>query len=96
MIPVSAVIASAVEDAVGFRIDAMPISPSRLFELYAEHAAGRVSDTAVGRQRAARHSGDHREKAMKINGSAVLHAPPERVWAAVTDPQVLACRHPRL
>ncbi len=27
---------------------------------------------------------------MKVNGSAVLHAPPERVWAAVTDPEVLA------
>lgn len=27
---------------------------------------------------------------MKISGSSVLHAPPERVWAAITDPEVLA------
>ena len=27
---------------------------------------------------------------MKIAGSWVLHAPPERVWAAITDPAVLA------
>ncbi|MFD0890939.1 molybdopterin cofactor-binding domain-containing protein, partial [Streptosporangium algeriense] len=33
VIPVSAVIASAVEDAEGIRIDRMPISPSELFDL---------------------------------------------------------------
>ncbi|MGS0684875.1 SRPBCC family protein [Nakamurella sp. GG22] len=27
---------------------------------------------------------------MKVSGSAVLHGPPDRVWAAVTDPAVLA------
>ncbi|MET0863604.1 MAG: carbon monoxide dehydrogenase subunit G [Nakamurella sp.] len=27
---------------------------------------------------------------MKVAGSAVLHAPPEQVWAAITDPAVLA------
>src|SRR6478752_4032723 len=27
---------------------------------------------------------------MKISGSSVLHAPPERVWAAITDPAVLS------
>ena len=27
---------------------------------------------------------------MKISGSAVLHATPEKVWAAITDPTVLA------
>jgi len=51
VIPVSAVIASAVEDAVGFRIDAMPISPSILFGLRTEFAAGRVEPTEVGRAR---------------------------------------------
>jgi CO/xanthine dehydrogenase Mo-binding subunit len=51
VIPVSAVIASAVEDAVGFRIDAMPISPNILFGLRVEFAAGRVEPTAVGRAR---------------------------------------------
>lgn len=27
---------------------------------------------------------------MKVTGSSVLHAPPDRVWAAITDPDVLA------
>ena len=27
---------------------------------------------------------------MKISGSSVLHASPDRVWAAVTDPAVLS------
>jgi carbon monoxide dehydrogenase subunit G len=27
---------------------------------------------------------------MKVTGSAVVHAPPDRVWAAITDPDVLA------
>ena len=27
---------------------------------------------------------------MKVIGSSVLHAPPDRVWQAVTDPAVLA------
>ncbi len=27
---------------------------------------------------------------MKITGSSVLHAPPEKVWGAITDPAVLA------
>jgi CO/xanthine dehydrogenase Mo-binding subunit len=42
VIPVHAVIASAVEDAEGFRIDRMPISPSELWELRRRHAAGEV------------------------------------------------------
>ena len=33
---------------------------------------------------------------MKISGSSVLHAPPDQVWAAITDPAVLADGHPRL
>ncbi|MER6828669.1 aerobic carbon-monoxide dehydrogenase large subunit [Streptosporangium sp. NPDC000563] len=37
VIPVSAVLASAIEDAEGIRIDKMPISPSELFDL--RHAA---------------------------------------------------------
>ncbi|TDE27363.1 xanthine dehydrogenase family protein molybdopterin-binding subunit [Nonomuraea mesophila] len=39
VIPVSAVIASALEDAEGIEIDRMPISPSELFELRERHAA---------------------------------------------------------
>ncbi|WP_029136833.1 aerobic carbon-monoxide dehydrogenase large subunit [Nakamurella lactea] len=39
VIPVAATIASAVEDAVGLRIDAMPLNPSKLFELRATATA---------------------------------------------------------
>jgi CO/xanthine dehydrogenase Mo-binding subunit len=44
-IPVSAVIASAIEDAEGFRITAMPISPNELWRLRRDHAAGRLAGT---------------------------------------------------
>jgi carbon-monoxide dehydrogenase large subunit len=40
VIPGSAVIAAAIEDAEGFPITAMPISPSDLFELRREHPEG--------------------------------------------------------
>jgi CO/xanthine dehydrogenase Mo-binding subunit len=40
VIPGSAVFASAIEDAEGFRISRMPISPSELFHLRTAHAAG--------------------------------------------------------
>jgi carbon-monoxide dehydrogenase large subunit len=42
VIPGSAAFASAIEDAEGFVITAMPISPSELFELRRRHAAGDV------------------------------------------------------
>jgi carbon-monoxide dehydrogenase large subunit len=42
IIPGHAVIASAIEDAEGFRIDRMPISPSELFELRQRHARGEI------------------------------------------------------
>jgi hypothetical protein len=42
VIPSAAVFASAIEDAEGFVIRSMPISPSELFELRRQHAAGRV------------------------------------------------------
>ncbi len=41
-IPVSAVIASAIEDAEGFPITSMPISPSDLWELRRRHASGEL------------------------------------------------------
>ncbi len=41
VIPGSAAIASAIEDAEGFEITAMPISPSELFALRAQHAGRR-------------------------------------------------------
>jgi aerobic carbon-monoxide dehydrogenase large subunit len=40
VIPGHAVLASAIEDAEGIRIDAMPISPSELFDLRRRYAAG--------------------------------------------------------
>jgi carbon-monoxide dehydrogenase large subunit len=42
VIPGHAVLASAIEDAEGFRIDSMPISPSELWELRRRHAQGEV------------------------------------------------------
>jgi CO/xanthine dehydrogenase Mo-binding subunit len=39
VIPGAAVFAAAIEDAEGFRIDRMPISPSELWELRRRHAA---------------------------------------------------------
>lgn len=45
-----AVIASAVEDAVGFRIDAMPLNPNLLFKLRNEFAAGRIEPVPAVRE----------------------------------------------
>jgi CO/xanthine dehydrogenase Mo-binding subunit len=45
-IPVSAVIASAIEDAEGFPITSMPISPSELWDLRRRHARGEVPSLA--------------------------------------------------
>jgi carbon-monoxide dehydrogenase large subunit len=42
VIPGHAVIASAIEDAEGFRIDRMPISPSELWHLRRRHVAGEI------------------------------------------------------
>jgi len=41
VIPVGAVIASAVEDALGVRVREMPLSPQRLFELRQQAASSR-------------------------------------------------------
>ncbi len=50
VIPGMAVLASAIEDAEGFRIDAMPISPSELFHLRQAHERGELpSLTRAGR-----------------------------------------------
>ena len=42
VIPVSALIASAIEDAVGFPVDSMPISPNDLYRLHERFAAGEL------------------------------------------------------
>ena len=52
-IPVSAVIASAVEDAEGFPITSMPISPDELWDLRRKHAEGLIPDLRRGSRTAA-------------------------------------------
>ncbi len=52
-IPVSAVIASAIEDAEGFQISSMPISPNELWQLRREHATGQIPSTRAAQRRAA-------------------------------------------
>jgi aerobic carbon-monoxide dehydrogenase large subunit len=52
-IPVSAVIASAIEDAEGFPITSMPISPNELWELRQRHAEGLIPDLRRGSRAAA-------------------------------------------
>jgi len=47
-IPVSAVIASAIEDAEGFPITSMPISPDELWNLRRQHAEGLIPDLRRG------------------------------------------------
>ncbi|CAN7340992.1 aerobic carbon-monoxide dehydrogenase large subunit [Knoellia sp. LjRoot47] len=46
-IPVTAVIASAIEDAEGFPIRSMPISPTELWDLRREHAAAAESPSST-------------------------------------------------
>ncbi|MGN6245496.1 MAG: aerobic carbon-monoxide dehydrogenase large subunit [Motilibacteraceae bacterium] len=58
VIPSAAVFAAAVEDAEGFRIDRMPISPSELFHLRQAHAAGQVPSLRRSSQDADRRSAD--------------------------------------
>ena len=73
VIPSAAVFASAISDAEGFPITSMPISPSELFHLRLQHCCRHPRGAAV----------------MKVAGQATLHAPIERVFAALNDPAVL-------
>ncbi|MFL6137125.1 MAG: aerobic carbon-monoxide dehydrogenase large subunit [Frankiaceae bacterium] len=52
VIPVSAVIAAAIEDAEGFPVMAMPLSPSELHDLRRRHAAGELPSTRRSTRRA--------------------------------------------
>ena len=65
VIPSAAVFAAAVEDAEGFPITRMPISPSELFHLRARHAAGELRPlrrrTTEGADTTADHEGDDKE-----------------------------------
>src|SRR5699024_7758225 len=49
VIPVSALIASAVEDAVGYPIDSVPLSPSDLYALQQRAAAGELPSVTNAR-----------------------------------------------
>ena len=82
VIPGTAAIASAIEDAVGRRIASMPISPTELYDLV-RNPDSEMTATA------ARRAGTG-ANGVNLDGSAVLHADPERVWAVITDPAVLA------
>jgi CO/xanthine dehydrogenase Mo-binding subunit len=66
VIPVSALIASAVEDAVGFPVDSMPISPNDLFYLKKRFDAGELP--AVERYESAGDAGSARAGADKKTG----------------------------
>jgi CO/xanthine dehydrogenase Mo-binding subunit len=66
VIPVSALIASAVEDAVGFPVDSMPISPNDLFYLKKRFDAGELP--AVERYESAGGAGSARAGADKKTG----------------------------
>ena len=85
-IPVTAVIASAIEDAEGFAITSMPISPCELWELRRRHAGRRDPCPAAQPRDATTQEApdeDHRHR----------HARPPRpqqVWDAFHDPAVLA------
>ena len=87
VIPGSAVFAAAIEDAEGFPITAMPISPSDLFALRQAHS---VVEPVV--DRACRHS--PKGVLMKISGVYELPYSPEQVWDALLDPQVLVATIP--
>jgi CO/xanthine dehydrogenase Mo-binding subunit len=54
VIPSAAVFAAAIEDAEGFAIRSMPISPSELFELRRQHAAGKIQSLSRPATQAAR------------------------------------------
>ena len=58
-IPVTAVIASAIEDAEGFHITSMPISPNELWELRRRHAAGEIPSVRRTPARARASTGRH-------------------------------------
>jgi len=76
-------IANAVADALGLADIQLPILPSRLAEhLYApEHAPERHAAAPAAKPG---------ERALFGQGSAAVDAPPERLWAMLLDPELLA------
>ena len=81
VIPGTAAIASAIEDAVGRRIAAMPISPTELYDLMRTPTRNEPRRPSPRR---------NRSDGVNLDGSAVLHADPDQVWSVITDPAVLA------
>ena len=59
VIPGMAVLASAIEDAEGFRIDRMPISPSELFHLRQAHRRGELHSLSRATFASTHHQEDH-------------------------------------
>ena len=92
-IPVSAVIASAIEDAEGFPITRMPISP---YDLWGAAPPPRQDPGEIPSLHRTEQNDQHAEPViegadrMKITGSATLAADPQQVWDAFHDPAVLA------
>ncbi|MDT0301481.1 aerobic carbon-monoxide dehydrogenase large subunit [Streptomonospora wellingtoniae] len=85
VIPASAALAAAVEDAEGFRVARMPISPPELFELRRRHAAGdaRVPSVPV------------RASPVGAPGAAHRRAGEEPGGSVNPDPSVPSAREPR-
>ena len=67
---------------MGRRIASMPISPTELYDLMRNPTSELTA--AAGRRAGTGATG------VNLDGSAVLHADPERVWSVITDPAVLA------
>jgi len=77
-------VANAVADALGVRDVRLPLTPRRVIELIADEEPAPPQDAtdraAVGK------SG----KTLAASGEALIHAAPEQVFAALTDPALLA------
>ena len=93
VIPSAAVFAAAIEDAEGFPIDRMPISPTELFELRRRHAAGEIP--SLHRRG---HEGHRRQgrAPVKITGSATLQRAARGGLGRAQRPGGAGAHHPRL
>ena len=78
-------IANAVADALGLADVQLPLVPSRLSE--ALHGPEREPLARVSQPARTASAG---ERALYGNGSAAVDAPPERLWAMLLDPELLA------
>jgi 2-furoyl-CoA dehydrogenase large subunit len=83
-------IANAVADAMGLVDVQLPLLPSRLSELL--HGEEREPPASVIRPAPNPNAGGAKagERALHGSGSAAVDTPPERLWAMLLDPQILA------